>query len=1574
MVALLTALGFGSTLALAEVHPKIGEFGPLTNPNGIAVDESTGDVYVADLSGVSEQQTVALEGAPTGGSFTLEFEGQKTASLAVGESAPSGEQVQAALGELSKIGAGNVSVTQSGGLPETVTYTVTFQGVLASRGVPQLVCDGSALTGGSSPSCKTAITTAGVENKVYKFDAEGHPVEFQALKSNVLTGFATPAESFAFPNVPGNPAAIAVDNSKNASDPSAGDVYVLDAGHEVIDKFDSTGKYLGQIAGPPEHPPFLGVGVDANGNVRVDVKGEDNNDLKIEVFDDSAANGFVTLVSQLHNAQASGGTQKGYGFATGGQPGGDYPLLSPCGCMAKVGPHGEMYGRVDGGSSAVAAAVDPVSGHVYVDEQSSVSEWDTGEMNGAPGLPSGPPEEAEKNITSTGTLVSRFGSFQLTGSSGQGGIAVNGASGDVYVSNPANGRVYVFGGSAPVAVAGTATNVTKTSATLQGTIDPRGGLVQSCRFEYETSPSNDLTLPIAVLGQSVPCITADGEPIGAGSGPVAVHADVGLPPEAPLQPGSLYHVRLVVSNANGATHGGGLFPTVSAGFGFKQFEVSFLNQDGTPDVQAGSHPYEMVTNLVFNTQIVRESSNNLRYVPLPAGNAKDLVFHLPPGFYGDPNATLKKCTLQELAPGSLEDICPPESEVGTLEAEYSEGPESPRPIVEGKHLVNVVPPPGVALQLGAKIKKPDLFLNAGVPAGGDSGVTVVSEGIPVTVPVFRGISTIFGVPPVGATKPLLTMPSACNGPLTSTVTGDSYQEAGRRNPDGSPDRSDPRWKTASSVTHNAAGVPTGMSDCAPLVFPPSIETKPDVSDASSSSGLVANVHISQKAALNPTGLAESGLRDTTVALPPGVALNPADADGLEACSADPSALAPGTLGSLGDQFGYLGPKEFDPALEPGDQTATFTPEPPNPLEPGRNFCPNGSKIGTVRFRSPLLPNPIEGTVYLAAQEANPFGGLLAMYLIAEDPVSGFIAKQAGKVSLCENVGEVLDGVSCEAPGQIITTFKNIPNLPLEEAELHFFGGERAPLRTPSRCGTYTTKASFVPWDGNGPVHTISSFQIEHGPYGSPCPGASLPFNTSANAGSTNIQAGEFTSFTLSAIRHDGEQNVQSLQGTLPPGLSGMISNIEVCPEPQANEGTCPPNSLIGETTATVGVGGHPFTVKGGKLYLTVPYNGTGGCTMGTSGCAPFGLTFEVPAKAGPFDLEKTVKHHPVCDCVLVRGKAEINPITSALTITTDPPGTPHAIPTMLEGIPLEVQQVNGTTTRSNFQFNPTSCAKMALTGHLFSNENAQDTIELPYQVTNCAALKFEPKLKVSTSGRTSKANGASLTAKLTYPKVPQGTDADIAKVKVELPKQLPSRLTTLQKACTTKQFDINPAGCPVASKIGYAVVHTPVLPVPLEGPAIFVSHGGEAFPSLTMVLQGDNVTIDLVGTTFISKAGITSTDFKTVPDQPFSTFELTLPQGKYSALTANGNLCSSTKTVLVKRKVTIRVKGHRKTVTRKVRESQPAPLQMPTEFVGQNGAVTHQTTQIAVTGCAKKTAKKIASSSHRHGRGAARKR
>ncbi|MFZ1154576.1 MAG: hypothetical protein WAN93_06690, partial [Solirubrobacteraceae bacterium] len=137
----------------------------------------------------------------------------------------------------------------------------------------------------------------------------------------------------------------------------------------------------------------------------------------------------------------------------------------------------------------------------------------------------------------------------------------------------------------------------------------------------------------------------------------------------------------------------------------------------------------------------------------------------------------------------------------------------------------------------------------------------------------------------------------------------------------------------------------------------------------------------------------------------------------------------------------------------------------------------------------------------------------------------------------------------------------------------------------------------------------------------------------------------------------------------------------------------------------------------------------------------------------------------------------------------------------------------------------------------------------------------------------------------------------------------------------------NPAACPSASIVGHAKATTPVLPVGLEGPAYFVSHGGEEFPQLIIVLQGYGTTVHLVGSTFISKAGVTSSTFKQIPDVPVGTFELTLPQGKYSALAANGNLCTTKKLV------------------------------MPTSFIAQNGVVKNTTTPITPTGCTKKAHK-----------------
>jgi DNA-binding beta-propeller fold protein YncE len=1338
------------------------------------------------------------------------------------------------------------------------------------------------------------------DDTVYKFDASGKPVEFAALKSHALAGSATPAGSFAFPSdAHGTPAAIAVDNSTNSSDPSAGDLYVMDAGHGVIDKFNSEGRYLSQITGfapatGSAEYELLGIAVDSTGNLLATVAVREQTEqippnIAVDTFDDSAGNHLVAEQLNPDGGDEGGGIHgqsQSYGF-TVGPAGDDYLPYAGCSCMAKFGQKLSALGRIDpGGSGDVALAVDPATGHVYADAQTSVAEWDTGAMDrGSETISESSEEEA------TGTLVSRFGSPQLSGSSGQGGIAVNGASGKIYVSNPADGKIYVFGSDAPAVTAGLATAVTKEAATLHGTVDSRGSAIASCAFEYGVVEE----VGHGSYEDSVPCAQTPAE-IDAGSSPVPVSAEV-----AGLEAGQLYHFRLAAGSASASSLSSGLVATLGAGFGMKSFEVSFLNEDGSPDTQAGSHPYQMALSFAVNSHYQRmESDADSPYIREPDGTLKNLAIDFPPGLVGDPNATSKKCTLTELAVGG-EGLCPPESTVGHLQLRWSR--QVPYVKSWEQSIWNMVPPRGVALQVGTNFVAPLLFVNAGLRAGGNYPIEASIVNAPPAAPLLSSRTTISGVVGEGVTrKAFLTLPTGCHGPLRSSIEVESYQEPGK-------------LVKREEVTRNAAGTPVSLTGCSKLLFPPTVSVSPDTSNASSSSGLTVGVHVPQAAAENPDGLAESGLRNTTVALPAGVAINPSGGDGLEGCSEGLAGF------EVGRGVGGSGFEEFNPEFEPGVKIPLFTPTPIESLQPGVSLCPDGSKIGTVKIRTPLLEHELEGVVYLASQDANPFESLVAMYLMVEDPVSGSTVKLTGEVRLCAAAGEVIEGVSCQGLGEIITTFKNTPDIPFEELQLHFFGGERAPLATPSRCGTYTTTAIFSPWDGNGPVTTTSSFRIEHGPGGGPCPGARLPFSPSLTGGATNIQAGAFSPLTLTMSRRDGEQNIQSAEAHLPAGLLGVLSNIELCPEPQANLGECGPSSLIGETTVSVGVGNEPFTVSGGKFYLTGPYNGSGGCTTGSPGCAPFGITFEIPAKAGPFDLANTQHNHPACDCVLVRGKIEVNPETTALTVTSDPPGTPDAIPTSLEGIPLEIQHINATTTRGNFQFNPTNCDRMEAVGTLFSSEGSSDTLGVPFQVTNCAALGFAPKFAVSTSAQTSRTEGASLHVDLTLPTGDWGTEANVARVKVSLPKQLPSPLKTLQKACTEKVFEENPTDCPVASRVGEVKVSTPVLAGPLTGPAYFVSHGGAKYPELIFVLTGeDGVTVQVHGETFISKAGITTATFATVPDVPFSTFELTLPKREYPALTADGNLCAQ-------------------------------KLTMPTELVGQNGAVIHQTTNIAVSGC-----------------------
>ena len=521
----------------------------------------------------------------------------------------------------------------------------------------------------------------------------------------------------------------------------------------------------------------------------------------------------------------------------------------------------------------------------------------------------------------------------------------------------------------------------------------------------------------------------------------------------------------------------------------------------------------------------------------------------------------------------------------------------------------------------------------------------------------------------------------------------------------------------------------------------------DSSASSTSTGLSVDVHNPEEESLNAQGLGEADPRDITVTLPEGVAVNPSGGNGLDACSEG--------------LVGFTGFQELE-----GTHTATFTSRLPgsvaaiaagetSPLDPGVNFCSDASKIGTAEIKTPLLADPVKGAVYLASQNSNPFGSLIAMYIVAEDPISGVLVKLAGEVALNPS------------SGQLTSTFLNSPQAPFEDAIFEFFGGERAPLATPAHCGSYTTTAAFTPWSaqpGEGPRPASSTFQITQGPDGSACPGSTLPFSPSLTGGMLNINAGSFSSLTSTFGREDGNQNLQAIQIHMPPGIAGVLTGIPLCPEANANEGTCPASSLIGETTVSAGVGSDPVTVQGGKVYLTEKYEG-----------APFGLSVVNPVKAGPFDLEHDTANgaqQPACDCIVVRARIEINPFTAALTVTT-PSSGPHSIPHIIDGIPVQIKHVNVLVNRPNFTFNSTNCAPTSFTASITSSEGTTIPLAAPFQVTNCALLAFTPKITMSTNGKTSKTNGASLTIKVTRPTGPTSNQANFAKAKIDIPKQPP---------------------------------------------------------------------------------------------------------------------------------------------------------------------------------------------------------
>jgi hypothetical protein len=858
------------------------------------------------------------------------------------------------------------------------------------------------------------------------------------------------------------------------------------------------------------------------------------------------------------------------------------------------------------------------------------------------------------------------------------------------------------------------------------------------------------------------------------------------------------------------------------------------------DTQAGAHAD-------FTTSLSLSSKEGLTY-----GNTRDVVVRLPPGVFGNPNA-FPKCTTNEFGHKPEESKCPLDSQVGSTEIKVGG-------IVNGtgsEPIYNMPAPGGdIVARLGFYAFLYPVFVNVRLDPVTETLVASV-EGASAGAQLISSKFTLWGVPGAPVHDPLRVTPEEAQNGATH---GGHHSELGETPFMTNPTSCEPnRQVTITARSYQLPDSPSTVAvpfpqitGCDTLEFNPGVSLKPTTTQATTGTGLDYEASFPTKGLEFGNLTYGSELKRAEVVLPEGMTINPSEAEGLGVCS------------------------EADLARETYDSAPNVG-------------CPETSKIGSVEAITPVLDRKATGSLYVAKPYENPFGSLIAVYMVLKVPDRGLLVRLAGKVD------------PDPLTGRLTTIFDDIPQVPVGEFKLHFREGARAPLVTPPRCGTQSALSSLSPWARPSNLLTLTStFSIDSGPDHGPCPSRGLPpFHPSLLAYPVNPAAGAFSPFFIGLGRSDAEQEITHFSIKLPPGVVGKLAGIPFCPdaaiaaararngahggEEELGAPSCSAASQIGTSWAGAGVGA-ALTYVPGKVYLAGPYRGS-----------PLSVVDITAAKAGPFDL----------GTVVVREALRIDPETAEVSV--DATGS-DPIPHIIKGIPVRLRDIRVFVDRPKFVINPTGCnptstASTILGSGLDFASEADDnplTVTSPFQAADCASLGFKPRLSLRLRGASERGGNPALRAVLR----PRRGDANAARISVALPHSEFLDQGHIRTICTRVQFKAgagNGAQCPRRSIYGHARAWTPLFSEPLEGP-IFLRSSEQPLPDLVLALHG-LVDIDAVGRIDSVGGGIRST-FDFVPDAPITKVVVSFQGGKKSLLENSTNIC------IGRHRATVKMKGH----------------------------------------------------------------
>jgi hypothetical protein len=852
----------------------------------------------------------------------------------------------------------------------------------------------------------------------------------------------------------------------------------------------------------------------------------------------------------------------------------------------------------------------------------------------------------------------------------------------------------------------------------------------------------------------------------------------------------------------------------------------------TPDQYfetAAAHP-----NFGFTQFIVAHSPGPLG--PLPNNELAFVRVELPVGLSVNPGAT-ERCPIETFEGGASG--CPAGSVVGesavTLATPFLGLPVPPIPGVTRVTVYNVVPRQGQAARFGLELAGNEVFLEGDIASAGDyhEGFTIaVPHALPIEAVndlILKNRLVFNGRAGDGT---FLTTPSTCHGQAfiesgseySTLLRAASYEEIAAG--ESFPD---------GAGAYLESPIPPGTSpkSCNTIPYAPTLGVAPGTDETNAPAA--AQVSVTVPAPHGPQGQDQSTTREARVTLPPGMGINPS------------AAAAPNNLKTC--------------------ENGQFVLHSSAPIT-----CPPESRIGTARITAAALPEgDLEGGVYIGKQESS-------------DPTSGdeyriFIDAASARYGIdVRLVGHVFaDPVT----GQLTTRVAEVPQVPFTSFTLSFIGGQRAVLSSPPTCGPNAGTAQMTPWSGNPAATPVGSFSLHATPGGGSCAAtlAARPFAPSFAAGPKSTRAGAYSPLRVAITRGNGQQELKAATVALAPGMLAKLAGVPYCPESaiaaaaqsggaaQAASSSCPAKSEVGTATVEAGTAPTPLTISG-KVFLSGPYHG-----------APLSLAVVTPATAGPFDL----------GTVVVRVALRVDPETAQVTAVSDP------IPDVFGGAQLSIRSVVLELARKEFTLNPTSCGKSALAATLnggganpaSSASWSSFAASVPFQTSNCDALKFRPKLVTRFLGgkkQTRRAGHPKLRATLTA----RAGDANIARATLTMPRSELIDQSHIKTICTRVQLAAH--DCPAASVYGYARAESPLLDDELAGPVYLVS-SNHVLPDLLADLRGQ-VEIQLHGVIKSVKHGRIRTTFSPVPDVPVRKFTLTMRGGRKGLIQNSRNLCT----------------------------------------------------------------------------------